>query len=690
MTVTKELEPPTAKRIPVAHTLHGKTRVDPYAWMRDREGDPDVIAYLEAENAYTDAVIEPLTGAKDAIYEEILGRIKQTDLSVPYTHGPYQYYARTEEGLDYPIYCRKLAAPGEGAEEEVVLDVNALAEGHEYCRVGIMEVSPNHELLAYSLDTSGDERYTLHVMDLGTRELIDGPIADVSYSMGWANDEVFFYVTVDQAFRPYKAFRHVLGAPVAHDALIHHEEDDAFFMGIGRSRSGRYIVLSMGSKVTSESRVLGVDDPMGAFRVVEPRSHGVEYDVTHHGDHFYVTTNADGAVNFKLMRASVDELGREQWEEVLGHRDDVHLRYASSFAGHLVLAERTAALGRIRVMKMEDGEPGAQHVIDFDEPIYSAGLGTNEEYDTTTIRLGYASLVTPSSVYDYDMVSRETTLLKRQEVYHYDPGDYVSERVWVTAEDGAEVPVSLVYKKGARDAGPAPMYLMGYGSYGYTIDPYFSAARVSLLDRGVIFGIAHVRGSTAMGRPWYDAGKMLNKRNTFTDFVAVAQHLVDAGYTVSERLAIQGGSAGGLLMGAVTNLRPDLFGVVVASVPFVDVLNTILDETLPLTVTEWEEWGNPNDAEYYDYIASYAPYENVAETDYPAMFVSAGLNDPRVSYWEPAKWVARLRHRRTDANTTVLRTNMGAGHSGASGRYGRFGEIAEEFAFVLHHIGALD
>ena len=675
--------PPRAPARPTTLTAHGDDRVDPWFWLRDRD-DPEVTAYLEAENAYTDAVLAPTKALQQKLYDEIVARIQETDLSAPVRKGDWWYYSRTVEGLNYGINCRAFGGPD--SEEQVLLDQNAEAEGHEFFAVGVFDVSPDHSLLAYATDTTGGEKYTLRFRDLSNGADLDDVIEGVYYGSAWATDnDTFFYVRPDDAMRPYQVWRHTLGTPAAEDVLVYQEDDDHFFVSVHLEKDERALLIHAGSKTTDEFRWLPADQPQGEFRLFQERIHGLEYAPDHNGDRWFIVTNHE-AVNFRLMEAPEERTGVAEWTEVLPHRDDVKLDGIDGFRDHLVLFERAEALRRIRVMLLSDGDI---HTLEQPETVDTAGGGANPEFTSTILRYGYTSLVTPQSVYDYDVVSRQRTLVKQQPVLgDYDAEQYVSERLWATAPDGERVPISLVRRRDVPVDGSAPCMLYGYGSYESSMDPGFSSLRLNLLDRGMVYAIAHVRGGGEMGRRWYDDGKMLHKRNTFTDFIACAEHLIAERYTAAGRLVIRGGSAGGLLMGAVTNMRPDLFRAVVAQVPFVDVLTTILDETLPLTVTEWEEWGNPKaDPEVYAYMKAYSPYDNVEAKDYPALFVTAGLNDPRVSYWEPAKWVAKLRATKTDANTLLLKTEMGAGHMGPSGRYDAWKDEALTQAFVLDAVG---
>ena len=650
-------------------TVHGDTRIDNYFWLRDRK-DPDTIAYLEAENAYTKEKLQHTEALQATLYAEMLGRIQQTDLSVPVKRDDYFYYTRTEQGKQYAIQCRK---KGSGAEE-VLLDCNLLAEGHKYFRLGAFIASPNHRLLAYSVDFEGDEKYTVRVKNLDTGELFADEIPNTSSTLEWAADNAtFFYTTLDEALRPYKVFRHALG--VKDDTLIYHEPDERFTVDLSSTRSRAYIFININSSLTSEIRYLPKDQPAGEFRVLLPRVFETEYDVTHRGDSFFIRTN-DAAKGFRVVEAPVADPSKVNWKEIIPGRDSVTIESVSAFADYLVTEERHRGLTQIYIRDMHSG---AQHSIEFPEPVYTADLGANAEFNTRLLRFHYTSLVTPASIYDYNMETRERELKKQQQVLGgYDPRQYQSERI-----HAGEVPISLVYKKGFVRDGRAPMLLYGYGSYGISIDPSFSSDRLSLLDRGLVYAIAHIRGGMDLGKPWHEAGRLLQKKNTFTDFIACAEKLIADKYTSPARLAIMGRSAGGLLVGAVVNLRPDLFAAVIAGVPFVDSLNTALDPSLPLTIGEYEEFGDPGKPEFYEYMKSHAPYENVKAQAYPAMLVTAGLNDPRVSYWEPAKWVAKLRALKTNDRPLLLKTNMGSGHFGASGRYEYLKETALEYAFLL-------
>ena len=700
-------QPPVAKLVPAATTVLGDTRTDNYAWLRNRN-DPDTIAYLEAENAYTDEVMKPTEELRAKLYQEMLGRIKQTDLTVPVRRDEYFYYTRTEEGKQYSIYCRKHGSLD--APEELLLDGNVLAEGHEYFRLGEFAASPGHTLLAYSVDFEGDETYTILVKNLATGELLTDRIPNTYYSLEWANDNrTFFYCILDDAKRPFKVFRHTLG--VNADPLIYHEEDERFTVEIAKTSSRAYLLINIRSSLTTEVRYTSADQPEDAFRPVLPRVHETEYDLTHHGGSFFIRTN-DSAKTFRVVEAPVADPSRANWKEFLPLRPGITVEDLRAFEDYLVIEERNRGLTTIRIHDFASGEA---HYVAFDEPVYAAAVGGNAEYRTRTVRFGYTSLVTPESVFDYEMSTRARELKKQEEVLGgYDPSRYASERIYARASDGVEIPVSLVYRKDFERNGRAPALLNGYGAYGLSMDPTFQQERLSLLDRGFVYAIAHIRGGGDLGKLWHESGRLLLKKNTFTDFIACAQHLIAEKYTSSDRLAITGGSAGGLLMGAVLNMRPDLFAAVVTRVPFVDALNTELDASLPLTIGEWEEWGNPAHQPFYDYIKSYAPYENVTAQAYPHILVTAGLNDPRVSYWEPAKWVAKLRavssprttERRggvdqsdegaaapcalqTDGNILLLKTEMGVGHFGPSGRYEHLKETAFNYAFILHFLPLL-
>lgn len=666
-------DPPLAPKIPHQTAIHGEIVTDNWFWLRDRQ-HPQTIPYLEAENRYTDQIMEPASELETKIYTEMVARIQETDSSVPAKYGAFEYYTRMEQGKQYAIHCRR--ALSTDATEEVILDCNALAAGHGYFSLAYDIPSPDGSLLAFAIDTDGSEVYRLRFKNLQTGDLLPDEIANVYYSGAWTDNQNFFYTTLDETKRPYRLWRHQLGS-TAPDALVYEETDARFNVSIERTRSGKFLLLGIDSHASSEARYLSTANPSGQFQPLQPRVQDVEYYAEHQGNFFWVRTD-ENAINFRLLRAP--DTDPTTWAEIIPHRDDVSIENLVGFRDHLVAVERANGLKQFHILGDDD------HIIAFNEPAYTIYPEGNEDYDTQKFRFLYTSLVTPRSVYDYDMNTRTRELKKQYAVLGgYEPSNYTSERIFATAPDGVRVPVSLVYRRGLELNGQSPLYLYGYGSYGIITDPSFSSERISLLDRGYIYAIAHIRGSGDMGRRWYEDGKLLHKMNTFTDFIACVEHLIAKRYTSPGHLAIAGGSAGGLLMGAVMNLRPDLFHVVVAHVPFVDVINTMLDDTLPLTVAEYEEWGNPNDRVFCDYMRIYSPYDNVRATAYPNVLVTAGLNDPRVSYWEPAKWVAKLRHMKTDENTIVLRTNMGAGHGGPSGRYSKLKEKAFEYAFLLAH-----
>jgi oligopeptidase B len=669
---------PVAERRAHVDTLFGDVRQDDYFWLREKT-NPAVRAYLEAENAYADRMLQPIAALRDTLYREMLGRIKQTDLSVPFREGDFYYYSRTEEGKQYAIWCRKRGSLD--AAEEVLLDLNRLAVGQTFMGLGTFQVSDDGNLLAYSVDTTGFRQYALFVKDLRTGQLLPDR-AGKTGSVAWAADNrTLLYTVEDSAKRQYRLYRHALGGA---DELLYEEPDERFDVSIQRTRSGGYLVLSIGSHTTSEARILPAGQPAGTFLLVSPRRQDREYYVDHRGDQLYIRVNDTGR-NFRLVTAPVADPAEGNWRELVPHRADVMLEDFELFAGHYVRIERADGLPRLVVV---DFRTGASHPIRFPEPVYSAFASVNRVWDTTVFRYSYQSFITPASVYDYDVGTRRSTLLKRTEVLGgYEAGRYVSARVYATAQDGVRIPISLVYRRGVRRDGSAPMLLTAYGSYGSPSSVGFNSNRLSLLDRGVVYALAHIRGGGEMGKAWHDQGRMLHKMNTFTDFIAAAEYLVARRYTSPRRLAIQGGSAGGLLMGAVTNLRPDLFHAVVANVPFVDVINTMLDASLPLTVGEFEEWGNPRIREQYEYIKQYSPYDNLAAKSYPAMLVTTSFNDSQVMYWEPSKYVARMRALRTDERPLVFAINMGAGHGGASGRYDRLREIARDWGFVLWQLG---
>jgi len=679
---TSDAKPPVAKIVPHVDTILTHERIDNYSWLRKKD-DPEVIDYLKAENAYTEAIMKHTEKLQEKLYSELVGRIKETDLSVPYKKGDFYYYSRTEEGKQYKIYCRKKGSLD--AEEEILLDVNKLAEGKDYMYLGAYKISPDHKLLAFAADEIGNERYTLRVKNLETGELLPDVIDSVDTSIEWANDnKTLFYCVHDDAWRPFKLYRHVLDSDPKEDFLVHHEADNAFWLDISKTKSEKYLLMVMGNKTTREVHFLNADNPYDRFRIIHPRQRDMKYHVRHHGNRFYIMSN-ENAKNYKLMVTSISKPSKTNWKEIIPHSPAVKIDDIELFREFLVIYEREGGLQKIRLLNLDNN---SEREIDFPEPAYSIEQSNNPEYNSHILRFVYESMITPASVYDYDMKTGERELKKQKEVLGgFNPDDYITERIFAPVNDSVMVPVSLVYKKGMVKDGSNPLYLYGYGSYGANYDPYFSSIRLSLLNRGFIFAIAHVRGSGIMGRYWYDDGRLLKKKNTFTDFIACAEYLIDEKYTSKEKLAAVGGSAGGLLVGAVSNMRPDLFRIIIADVPFVDVINTMLDESIPLTVLEYDEWGNPNEEKYYDYMMSYSPYDNVKAQAYPNILITTSLNDTRVQYWEPAKWTAKLRSMKTDCNRLLLKTTMGAGHGGVSGRYARLKEIAFEYAFILDILG---
>jgi oligopeptidase B len=649
--------------------------------MNERD-HPDVIAYLEAENQYTREVLKETEGLQEQLYEEIVGRIKQTDMSVPYLLNGYYYYTRYEEGQEYPIYCRKKGSLE--AEEEAMLDVNALAEGHSFYQVGSIQVSEDNTLLAYSVDTLSRRIYTIHFKNLATGEILPDFIPGTSGNMAWANDNrTLFYSVKDETLRPYRIYKHIFGSGSEKDVLIYEEADPTFNVWISKTKSREYLVIRSSSTLSDECRILRADQPDGRFEVFQPRQSELEYSIAHAGERFYILTNLE-AKNFRLMEARPGMTGIEHWKEVIAHREDVLLEDFEVFEHFMAINERSDALTRVRVIL----NTGADYYIEFQEEAYSAGFENNPEYRTDLLRFSYTSLTTPVSIFDYDTRDGSRNLLKQQEIVGgYDASLYHTERVSATALDGVDVPITLVYRKDLKQADGNPLLLYGYGSYGASMDPYFSSVRLSLLDRGFIYAIAHIRGGEEMGRQWYEDGKLLKKMNTFTDFISCGEYLMTNRYVASGKLYAMGGSAGGLLIGAVINLRPELFDAAIAAVPFVDVVTTMLDESVPLTTGEYDEWGNPNEKEYFDYMLSYSPYDNVEDREYPALLVTAGYHDSQVQYWEPAKWVAKLRATTTGDRLFLLWTNMDYGHGGASGRFERYRETALEYAFLLDLAG---
>ena len=680
---------PVAPKQPKEITQHGQTRVDNYFWMRYRE-DPQVLKYLHAEQDYLEEIMQHTKPLQEQLFQEMKGRIKENDASAPEKDGAYVYYTRYETGRQYPLYCRRKTDPGAG--EEILLDQNALAGESNFCRIGAFAVSPDAGTLAYSVDPDGTEICTIYIKDLTRGELLPEQIPNTygnvygQTGIEWACDgKSFFYITRDAALRPYRVYRHVLGTDPSRDALLLEEQDESYFLWLTQSRSRAYIMAFLHSTTTDEWMIMPNDGSTNEFKSFQPRIRGIEYQVEHAGDQFFIITNED-AQNFKLMRTPLDATTKENWQEVLPHRPDTLITGMDAFEDFLALYERNGGFQQIRVSGI-DGLSDAWN-IPFPEPVYNFIPMRNPEYKTDVLRFTYTSLVTPNSVIDFDIKKKSWTVVKQDEIPSgYDAGQYVSERAYATASDGTHIPMSLVYKKGLEKNGNNSALLYGYGSYGYSIDPSFNSNRISLLDRGFVFAIGHIRGGSEMGRAWYEDGKMLNKRNTFTDFIACAEHLIQERYTCKEKLAIMGGSAGGLLVGACVTMRPDLFGAAVAQVPFMDVINTMSDPTIPLTTLEYDQWGNPDDREYFKYMLSYSPYDNIRGTDYPHLLITTGLNDPRVAYWEPAKFTARLRELKTDDNTLLLKTNFDAGHAGASGRYDFLKEVAFDYAFLIDKVG---
>lgn len=682
-----ELEAPKAEKRPIDLETHGDVRVDDYYWLNNRE-DSAVIDYLNRENDYLDTVMAHTEELQDQLFEEIVGRIKQDDESAPYYDNGYYYYTRYEEGLEHPIYARKKNSLDN--PEEVILDVNKLAEPFDYYNVSGLSVSPDNRYLAFGEDTLSRRIYNIRIKDLETGKILEERINNTTGSSVWSADgkQLLYNVREPETLRAYKIFRHEMGSPQSEDVLVFHEEDNTFLTFLYKTKSNKYIVIGSYATLTQEYRLIPANDPTAEPTVFEPRDRegNLEYSIAHMDDQFYIRTNLN-AKNFKVMVTPEDATSRENWEDFIPHRDDVLVESMELFSDYFVLQERREGLTQMRVMNWD----GEEHYIEFEDEAYVAYPSVNKEFDTNLLRLGYSSLTTPNSTYNYNMDTRELELLKEQEVVgDFDSGNYESKRILVEVRDGVKVPVSMVYKKGTSLDGSSPTLLYGYGSYGYSIEPFFSSIRLSLLDRGFVYAIAHIRGGEEMGRHWYEEGKLLNKKNTFYDFIDCGKHLVENNIADPERLYAMGGSAGGLLVGAVVNLNPELFSGVIAAVPFVDVVTTMLDESIPLTTGEYDEWGNPNVEEYYHYIKSYSPYDNVEEKDYPPMLVTTGLHDSQVQYWEPAKWVAKLRDMKTDQNPLLLYTNMSTGHSGAAGRFERHRETARNYAFLLDLAGITD
>lgn len=671
---------PKAKKNSRNIVAHGHTRVDDYFWMNERE-NPEVIAYLEEENSYYKEMTKHTEKLQEALFVEMKSRIKEDDESVPYFYNGYYYITRFEKEKDYPVYTRKKGSLQN--EEEIVLDVNEMAEGQEYFHVKGLNVSEDNIWLAFGVDTVSRREYTIYVKNLQTGEILALAIEKTTGNSVWASDNrTLFYSRKDsRTLRADKIFKHTLGTDVKEDRLVYFEEDESFSTFVYKEKSHQFVVIGSESTMTSEYRVLESDNPNGVFRVVQERIRGLEYEISHYGSHFYILTNADGAVNFKLMRTKITQTGKEFWEEVIPHREEVLLEGIDIFKAYLVISERTNGLTRLHISPWN---MSGDYYLPFDSETYTADTVSNIDFDTSWLRYAYQSMNTPASIIDFNMETQEVIVRKEQEVIGgYAKEDYKEERVWALAKDGTSIPISLVYKKECRKNEGNPLLLYGYGSYGASMDPFFSTTRLSLLDRGFIYAIAHVRGGEELGREWYEEGKLLKKKNTFTDFIDCSKFLIQSGYTSAEHLYAEGGSAGGMLMGVVVNEAPELYHGVIVQVPFVDVVTTMLDDSIPLTTGEYDEWGNPNEEEYYRYMLSYSPYDNVKAQNYPHMYVSTGFHDSQVQYWEPAKWVAKLRELKTDTNLLFLDTNMKAGHGGASGRYESLKELAKEFAFLL-------
>lgn len=690
----REIAPPIAEKIPHELTAHDMTRVDNYYWMRLSEEQKNatekdeqtkkVFSYLEAENAYLTEVLRPTESLQEELFQEITGRIKQDDASVPYQDNGYWYYTRYEAGKEYPVYCRRKGSMD--APEEVLLNVNALADGHAYYQVRGLRVSEDNRLLAYGVDTVSRRRYTLYIKDLTTGEIIDKPVPNTEGYVVWANDnKTFFYSKKDPAtLRSDKIYRHRLGTDPENDPLVYWEKDETFYTGITKTKSRKYLIIWSGSTLTNDYQILDANTPEKPFKSFSPRERGLEYNIDHYNDKFYIVTNLD-APNFRLMETPEKRTSRTNWKEKIPERRDTLLENIEIFNDYLVVRERAHASNLMRII---DQRTNTKHYLELDEEAYTLLPSVNIDFDTELLRFRYSSLTTPNSTYEYNMRTREKTLLKQDEVVGgHNPDDYQSERLWVTARDGVRIPISVVYRKDTPRSADTPTLLYGYGSYGYSIDPSFSIARLSLLDRGFVYVIAHIRGGQEMGRHWYEDGKMFKKKNTFYDFIDCAKFLIDQGYTSPEKLFAMGGSAGGLLMGAVINEAPELFKGVVAHVPFVDVVTTMLDKSIPLTTGEFDEWGNPDSLASYQYMLEYSPYDQVKAQNYPHMLVTTGIHDSQVQYWEPAKWVAKLREVKTDNNLLLLRTNMETGHGGASGRFRVYREVAQEYAFLLDLAG---
>ncbi|MFV8282057.1 S9 family peptidase [Christiangramia marina] len=677
----KNLQAPVAKKIEKKLEKHGDVRIDNYFWMNQRE-DQEVLDYLIAENAYNDKMTSHTKDFQEKLFLEMKGRIKEDDESVPYKLNGYWYITRFEKGFDYPIYSRKKETLE--ADEEIMFNVNEMAKDFDYYSLGGLNVSPDNTMVAFGTDTVSRRQYTIRIKNLETGEIYDENIENTTGGSTWANDNKTLYYTKKdpQTLRSFRIYKHILGTDPETDELVYEEEDETFNSYVYKSKSREYIIIGSHSTLTTEYRILDANTPDKEFKIFQPRERGLEYSIAHYKDDFYIVTNKDDATNFKLMKTPLSQTEKEHWEDVIPHRKDFLLEDIDIFQKYLVVSERTNGLNKIRIIEWEGNK---EYYIPFDNETYTAYTSINPDFDTNLLRYTYNSLTTPTSVVEYNMKTGDKTILKEQEVLggNFDKNNYTSERIWATAKDGTSIPVSLVYKKGLQKDQRNPLLQYAYGSYGSTIDPYFSTVRLSLLDRGFIYAIAHIRGGEYLGREWYENGKLFQKKNTFTDFIDVSEFLIQENYTSSNHLYAMGGSAGGLLMGAVVNMAPNLYNGVIAAVPFVDVITTMLDDSIPLTTGEYDEWGNPNEKSYYDYMKSYSPYDNVVKQDYPNMLVTTGLHDSQVQYWEPAKWIAKLREYKTDQNVLLLHTNMDAGHGGASGRFEALKEVAEEYAFLL-------
>ncbi|WP_084546109.1 S9 family peptidase [Flavobacterium fluvii] len=677
----KIIQPPVAKVIPKKMEKFGDERIDNYFWLNDRE-NPEVIDYLNKENAYYKKMTAHTKAFQKELFEEMKGRIKEDDESVPYLYNGYYYITRFQTGKDYPIYSRKKGSLS--AKEEIMFDCNKMAKGQSYFQLGGLSVSPDNKLAVFSIDVVGRRIYDIQVKNLETGEILADKIEKVSGNAVWANDnKTIFYSSQDEVtLRSDKIFKHKLGAKQADDVLVYFEKDETYNVEVAKSKSRKYLAIESGSTLTTEYRILEADNPDGKFRIFQKRTRGLEYSINHYGDSFYIMTNADKATNFKLMKTLETATSKENWTEVVPHREDVLLEDIEIFKEFLVVEERTNGLNKIRIMPWSGV---GEYYLPFDSETYTAYTSTNVDFDTDVLRYSYQSMTTPSSVIDFNMKTKTKEIKKEQQVLggKFDKNYYTEERIWATAKDGTQVPISVVYRKGLKKDGKNPLLLYAYGSYGHSMDATFSSTRLTLLDRGFVFAIAHIRGGEDLGRQWYEDGKLLKKKNTFTDFIDCSKFVIEQKYTSPEHLYAEGGSAGGLLMGVIVNLAPELYHGVIAQVPFVDVITTMLDETIPLTTGEYDEWGNPNVKKYYSYMASYSPYDNVKRQDYPNMYVSTGLHDSQVQYWEPAKWVAKLREMKTDNSVLFLDTNMDAGHGGASGRFEAIKELAKEYSFLL-------